>query len=215
VEGARVGPKDYTFRHTPNVIRCSDLLPGFAAVLSGHIHRHQVLRHDLEGHPLSTPVLYPGSVERTAFAEVDEEKGFILLEMAPGRRGGRLVRQDFVGLPTRPMVVRDLHPETGPGTTWLRGDLDAQFTNTLAQVPEDAVLRVRFHGQIPADLHPVLSVPRLRRVSPPEMNLEVRFTDDQANQRSNGPRAHSRAGRQSTRREEASPSPIQLQMDLT
>jgi exonuclease SbcD len=57
VEGARVGPSDYTFRHAPDVIRCSDLPREFTAVLSGHIHRHQVLRESLQGRPLPTPVL--------------------------------------------------------------------------------------------------------------------------------------------------------------
>ena len=106
VEGAQVGPSDYTFRHAPDVIRCSDLPREFAAVLSGHIHRHQVLRESLQGRPLPTPVLYPGSVERTAFAEMGEEKGVLLLEVSPDEDGGRLVQHDFLPLPARPMMVR-------------------------------------------------------------------------------------------------------------
>ena len=128
VEGATVGPADYMFRNAPDVIRCSDLPPEFAAVLSGHIHRHQVLRHDLQGRPLPTPVLYPGSVERTAIAEMGEEKGFLLLKVDPDAHGGEVVRHDFVHLPTRPMLVRDLYPDAGPGACWVRNDLDAQLT---------------------------------------------------------------------------------------
>ena len=120
VEGATVGPADHTFRHAPDVIRCSDLPRDFAAVLSGHIHRHQVISHDLRGRRLPTPVLYPGSVERTAFAEMEEEKGYLLLECGPDDRGGRLVRQDFVRLPARPMILRDLHPRAGPSVAWNR-----------------------------------------------------------------------------------------------
>ncbi|MFH1764104.1 MAG: DNA repair exonuclease [Gemmatimonadota bacterium] len=181
VEGATVGPSDYTFRHSPDVIRCSDLPRGFAAVLSGHIHRHQALREDLQGRLLPTPVLYPGSVERTAFAEKDEEKGFLLLEVAPTDHGGALVRVEFVGLPARPMLIRDLHPKAGPGTCWCRHDLEAQLTAILAGVPRDAVLRVRVHGPVGSDVRPVVAAPRLRRVSPPEMNIEVRLVEDQAN----------------------------------
>ena len=43
-------------------------------MLAGHIHRHQVLTQDLGGRPLGAPVFYPGSVERTAFAEEGESK---------------------------------------------------------------------------------------------------------------------------------------------
>jgi len=186
VEGATVGPADYTFRRAPDVIRCSDLPTGFAAVLSGHIHRHQVLRRDLLGRPLPTPVLYPGSVERTAFAEMGEDKGFMLLEVEPSGHGGRLVRHDFVSLPARPMLVRDLHPEAAPGMYWLRDDLQAQLTATLADVPRDAVLRVRVHGRVPPHVRTVVAASRLRRLAPPEMNLQLLLTEDRAKRRGGG-----------------------------
>ena len=64
LEGATVGPADYTFRGASDVIRGRDIPRGFAAVLSGHIHRYQVLTSDLSGRSLAAPVLYPGSVER-------------------------------------------------------------------------------------------------------------------------------------------------------
>jgi DNA repair exonuclease SbcCD nuclease subunit len=49
VDGAVVGPVGYTFRYAHDVIRTSDIPPGFAAVLTGHIHRFQVLETDLKG----------------------------------------------------------------------------------------------------------------------------------------------------------------------
>jgi exonuclease SbcD len=82
VEGAQVGPVDYTFRAAPDVIPGHAIPSGFAAVLSGHIHRHQVLTHDLRGHPLASAVIYPGSTERTSSAERFEPKGYITLEIA-------------------------------------------------------------------------------------------------------------------------------------
>jgi hypothetical protein len=180
VEGATVGPGDYTFRNARDVIRCSDLPQEFAAVLSGHIHRHQILRVDLDGKPLSTPVLYPGSVERTAFAEVGEEKGFMVLELQPDSGGGRLVHHSVRPLPTRPMILRDLHPKAGQGAPWLPQDLDAQLNATLAGVPKDAVLRIRIHGPVPVDLRTALAAARLRELASPEMNLEVILTADRA-----------------------------------
>lgn len=96
-EGARVGVHEWVFRDADDVVRGSDV-PPVAAVLSGHVHRHQVLTRDLRGEPLAAPVLFSGSVERTSVAERGEPKGFLLLDFA----GGRLVRWQFEELPMRP-----------------------------------------------------------------------------------------------------------------
>jgi DNA repair exonuclease SbcCD nuclease subunit len=178
VEGATVGPSDYTFRNAPDVIRCSDLPPEFAAVLSGHIHRHQVLQHDLKGDPIPTPVLYPGSVDRTAFAEKDEEKGYMILDVRPGGSGGRLAGFEFVGLPTRPMILKDLHPSAEEITCWSPEDLETQLISTVAWAPRDAVLRIRIHGEVPSEIMGRLGANRLRGLAPSEMNLEVRAMAD-------------------------------------
>jgi hypothetical protein len=58
-EGATVGPGNFTFRSAADVVRLGDVPPAFAAVLSGHIHRPQVLSTDLGGRRLAGPVLYP------------------------------------------------------------------------------------------------------------------------------------------------------------
>jgi len=83
-EGATVGPGDFMFTTASDVVRVRDVPTSFAAVLSGHIHRRQVLSTDLRGRPLEVPVLYPGSVERTAYAERGETKGYMVLDVAPG-----------------------------------------------------------------------------------------------------------------------------------
>ena len=88
VEGATVGPSDYTFRRAPDVIEGRSIPSGFAAVLAGHIHRHQVLREDLHGRTLGAPVFYPGSVERTSSAERFESKGFVTMQIASDERSG-------------------------------------------------------------------------------------------------------------------------------
>ena len=81
VEGATVGPSDFVFRSGVDVVRGSDVPPGFAALLSGHIHRAQVLARDLSGRPLAAPVLFAGSTDRVSFAERFEPKGSFLLEL--------------------------------------------------------------------------------------------------------------------------------------
>jgi DNA repair exonuclease SbcCD nuclease subunit len=77
----------------------------------------QVLQKDLKGMPLNAPVFYPGSIERTSFAEKDEPKGYLILEFETGGAStGTLRIWTFQELPARPMNQLDLHTAamTGP-----------------------------------------------------------------------------------------------------
>ena len=151
------------------MVAAQDLPPGFAAVLSGHIHRHQVLEQDLTGRPLTAPVLYPGSTERTSIAEKNEIKGVLTLKACPGHQGGRLDGWAFHPLPTRPMHVRDVDArELGPV------GLEQTNRRILDGVPDDAVLRIRVLNH-PRDAHaPPLSAARLRALAPSTMNVDLR-----------------------------------------
>jgi DNA repair protein SbcD/Mre11 len=190
VEGATVGPADYTFKSAADVIRGRDIPSGLAAVLSGHIHRHQVLTHDLAGRPLTAPVLYPGSIERTSFAEQDEAKGFMVVTLVPG--GG--VHWTFRPLPTRPMLVRELDAAA------LRGHaLDVALRDVIAAAPPDAVLRIRVPGDVAAADLPLFSAARLRAIAPGTMNVEVVTPDAPFRRRrtrgsSGTPSPHARSG---------------------
>lgn len=166
VEGATVGPGDYTFTTASDVIRAREIPAGLAAVLSGHIHRHQVLTHDLRDRPMAARVFYPGSVERTSSAEIGEPKGFIILHLREGAPGG-VAHWEFRRLPARPMLVRKL--VAGRGARALEADLRA----VIAAAPPDAVLRIRVAGDLTAaDMH-VMSASRLRALAPPTMNIAV------------------------------------------
>lgn len=169
VEGARVGPGDYTFRGGPDVLPGRLLPTGFAAVLAGHIHRHQVLERDLAGRPLAAPALYPGSVERTSFAERNEAKGYLVLELAPDRtRGGRLDAWRFVELPTRPMVRVDLDP------AGLDADaLAAAIACRLRDLPADAVVQLRLLSHPEPGAEAALRVAALSRLHPPNMIVSI------------------------------------------
>ena len=192
VEGATVGPSDFTFRNAPDVVRGADLPSAVAAVLSGHIHRPQILTHDLRGRVLRAPVVYPGSVERTAFAEIGEEKGFFVLDFSPGPDGGRLSGHRFVRLPARPMEVVEILREAvknngemvrslpkSPGT-WTAEELRERIGAAVTAAPDDAVLRLRIHGAVPPEARISVSAARLREMAPPEMNLEVVVVEDRA-----------------------------------
>jgi len=172
-EGATVGPADYVFRHASDVIRLAEVPPDFAAVLSGHIHRHQVLVRDLKGQAIPTPILYPGSIERTSFAEQNESKGYLLLEFewVEGRRGW-LSRWEFHELPARPMLAHDLRLD---GRT--AGELEAAIRRLVGQTPQDAILRIRLLGRLGREHRPVTRAASLRAMAPDTMNLEAVLVD--------------------------------------
>lgn len=175
-EGARVGPSGFTFRDGHDVVRGCDVPPGFAAVLAGHVHRHQVLTRDLAGRPLAAPVLYPGSVERTSFAERDEAKGYLTLELAPGPGGGRLAGWRFHRLPARPMRVVEIAGDA-PGTA----ELEHRVGAALAALEPDAVVQLRLTGRGPA-----LPAAALRRLAPPTQTVTVAWGPP----RGSGPARH-------------------------
>lgn len=169
VEGATVGPAGYTFTTAADVIRGGDVPPGIAAVLSGHIHRHQVLTTDLRGRPLAAPVLYPGSIERTSIAEADEAKGYMIVEVACDNLDVRVDWQ-FRKLPARPLVRHDVQLDGMDD-----GQVEATVRSLVACAPADAVLTIRITGAMTARVARVLSAANLRALAPATMNLELRM----------------------------------------
>lgn len=112
--------------------------PGRGVTLSGHIHRHQVLRPARR-----PPVIYAGSVERTLIAEAPEVKGFVVLQVTDGG----LASFEFRPLPARPMVTRSV----------FFGDADAmevhtRLTAAIESTPDDAVVQLQVTGAMPATL---------------------------------------------------------------
>ena len=95
-----MGPVGFTFRHAPDVVDQSEIPRDFSAVLAGHIHRFQILSRDLQANVLPAPVFYPGSIDRTSFAEKHEKKGYLILEFKPvAVKGGMLKQWQFHQLP--------------------------------------------------------------------------------------------------------------------
>ena len=198
-EGATVGPADFVFRRGADVVRCKDVPRGVAAVLTGHVHRHQVLTFDLAGRPLEAPVIYPGSVERTAFAEKDETKGYVILDVEPASQPERWrVLADFRPLPARPMVFAEVRA-SGLDAAGLRRGVEA----ALAALPPDAVLRLRVLGQVHGDARGVLAAATLRALAP-DMNVEVVLEDEPRGSRR---RMHGGGGAPRRARERRAPEP--------
>ena len=166
IEGATVGPSNFTFRWGPDVIRAADIPRGLLAVLAGHIHRAQVLTKDLSGKTLPAPVIYPGSIERTSFAEKGEAKGFFVLEIDSS--AATPPRWAFHELYARPMVEVAIRPsESSPI------ELRNLLLSTLDDLPRDSVVKFRVKGVIPTSSLELLPAASLRSLAPSTMNLSV------------------------------------------
>ena len=162
-EGATVGPANFRFTTAHDVIRHADVPAEFAAVLSGHIHRSQALTTDLRRRAVRTRILYPGSIERTSFAEADEPKGFMVVTV-----GGSGVNWTFRGLPARPMVRRVLSADALGAVA-----LDAAIREIVSQVSADAVVSIRITGVVGEDQAAMLSAKRMREIAPASMNVDI------------------------------------------
>ena len=161
VEGATCGPGNFTFTTASDVIRARDIGAPFAAVFTGHIHRHQVLR-------LRVPVLYPASIERTSFAEIDEPKGFIIVHVAVSE-GDYDVRWEFRPLRARPMQQHELDADT------LTAEALEQAVRTIVNVaPDDAVISIRLSGAMSDGHWRAIASSNMRSIVPPTMNVDVR-----------------------------------------
>ena len=177
VDGAVVGPADFMFKNDKDVVRPSDIPAEFGAALSGHIHRFQVLTKDLHGDPLDTPIFYPGSIERTSFAEKDEKKGYLILELEIEDGESRIHNWCFHELPTRPMVRVDLDARR------MLVDFEGALRTVLDKLPKDGIVSLRFHGPLGEEALSVLRAPSLRSIAPTTMNVSVKYVNEGASTR--------------------------------
>jgi DNA repair exonuclease SbcCD nuclease subunit len=86
IEGARVGSERYMCFEEGSLKRST--IPEYDYAALGHIHKAQELS------TADTKIIYPGSLERYDFNEIDEKKGFYVVDNEPR----------FIELPTRPMI---------------------------------------------------------------------------------------------------------------
>lgn len=170
VEGARVGPNGFTFRPGPEVIAGQQLPSDMHAVLSGHIHRSQQLSQDINGCPLPAPVIYPGSIERTSFAERHEDKHYVKVEIDPRRRISERVRATFVPVPARPMVV--LRPDRRVSSTAM---FELWLQEALTKIDPNSVVRIDLDVNLSEKVVPTITSARIRELAFPSMNITLRY----------------------------------------
>jgi exonuclease SbcD len=180
-EGATVGPADFTFRQDADTLSIAQIPAGFTAVLSGHIHRSQQLAHSTGHSQYHTPVIYPGSIERTSFAERFEAKHFVLLRVHPGEARPQV---EFQRLPARPMHRLSL------ATAGLTQEaLRRQIQASLAEIEPDAIVRLQLNGPGGQMESAGLSAAELRSLAPASMNLSLAYTWKKARPQNNPARA--------------------------
>ena len=160
IEGATVGPQNYTFRNRDDVLRIKDIPEEFDCILSGHIHRQQILTTKS-----GKPIIYPGSIERTSMAEKDEEKGFFVLTFE--RKNGEFSLSDteFILLPSRPMHVIEITFATNNPkilSDWLKAEMHFLDKNSI----------VKIKCKVP-ETKKLLKADFLRKVLPETMNYSV------------------------------------------
>ena len=156
IEGAKVGPSDFTFRNRSDTIPINVLPVDYHLILSGHIHRTQILWTNNR-----TPVIYPGSIERTAFAEKEEEKGFYEIEFEDDQN----YSYQFLKLNARPMVDVLLTSEE-----YTESSLQKEIRHKILDLPVDSILRFKLTNN---DNLPLLNVKLLDSIIPPTMNYQV------------------------------------------
>jgi len=123
---------------------------------------------DLARRPLDAPVLYPGSIERTSLAEMDEPKGYMVVNVCESE-GDVDVRWEFRQLPARPMVLETLSADLMDARA-----LQLAIQTIIAAAPVDAVLTIQIDGSLTETHWKALSAARVRESAPDTMNVELR-----------------------------------------
>lgn len=155
IEGAVVGVQNYRFRKGPDVIGIDQIPPDLDLIACGHIHRHQVLRTIDK-----TPIIYPGSIERTSFAERLEDKGYYTINMLHGSIGW-----EFQPLTTRPMIEIGLNSDLND-----KQSIFSDLSSRLLTLKPDSIIRIRPGNENQLRF---LKISELRTMFPETCNIDI------------------------------------------
>lgn len=142
--GATFGSEQSIMLGQDLILNRGDLQPhAFDYIALGHIHKHQQVG------PATPPMVYSGSLERVDFGEERETKGFVVVEIGPGRRGEREVCWTFRPVAARPFVTLRLAAggddplEDVRRAIARRGDLQGAVVRAFIQMTPEAAARLR------------------------------------------------------------------------
>jgi len=146
VQGSDLAGSERTslIAHEPKFLPGHLAPPPIDYVALGHIHRFQNRnRADDPGatrvvHAKDTPVVYCSSIERISFKEIDDRKGFVLVDIETDG-AEKKTSYTFVDTPTRPFLSLYADARTHPDPT-------DRILQEIAKVDvTDAIVRVRYH----------------------------------------------------------------------
>lgn len=92
--------ENFTFRNRPDTFRREDLPRDVELILAGHIHRQQILPGVMD----MPAIHYAGSVERTSFQELHEDKACQRLTFHNLENSWKHKKTEILTLPSRPMI---------------------------------------------------------------------------------------------------------------
>ncbi len=161
VEGAKV--KHYTFKGNPDVIRIDELSDVFTCILSGHIHRYQLLHQPGSG----LSVLYPGSTERTSYQESEETKGWCRLSFETSENGYTFDHA-FIPLPTRPLETLRFE-----NRLYSEDEIRNLILEKVMTIAPDAVLR--FQSELPETIYKI-NTKMVKEIIPDSISLHRGYT---------------------------------------
>jgi DNA repair protein SbcD/Mre11 len=128
IKNARLSSSSAYFNPSePQVLVSSVANPAFDYIAMGHIHKFQ----DLNKRAMP-PVVYCGSIDRIDFSERNEEKGFVIADVAKGS-----TTYDFISVPARRFVEINVDADVDDPTAAV---LKAISENEI----EDAVVKLKY-----------------------------------------------------------------------
>jgi exonuclease SbcD len=159
-DGAAVGPMDFTFKSGRSDTVTRETLPlDFEYVAAGHIHRCQVLSHPKRPR---TNIVYPGSIQRMSFAEIDENKAFVVGEVMGGR-----IETRFIPLPEWDMEMVEIEA-AGQSREALQSAIRSQFW----RFRKDMVIRFNLTGGSRMSDYAEIDFETLRKEMPPVLECQ-------------------------------------------
>jgi DNA repair exonuclease SbcCD nuclease subunit len=145
LDTATVGIHNYTFNmRNPEVLPLAMIPNSFDYIAMGHVHRYQRI---FPVQARRNPVIYPGSIERTSFTEVNEQKGYIIADshLNVDKKTTR-TNVKFIELPSRNMYLYKLHVDERNGTNLEKGlsGIESKFQ----LVKRDSLIYIRIIGSL-------------------------------------------------------------------